>query len=38
MNLQDYINAWGIPEEEDPYLEKPEEMQTVNPKEEGGQS
>ena len=35
MNLQDYINTWGIPEEEDPYLEVPEDTQIINPEEEG---
>jgi hypothetical protein len=27
MELQDYITVWGIPEEEDPYLEEPETEQ-----------
>ena len=38
MNLQDYINIWGVPEEEDPYLEQPEETQTITPQEEGDRS
>ena len=29
MNLQDYINIWGVPEEEDPYLEQPEDRYTI---------
>ena len=27
MNLQDHITVWGIPEDEDPYLEEPETEQ-----------
>ncbi len=27
MELQDYITEWGIPEDEDPYLEEPETEQ-----------
>lgn len=27
MDLQDYITDWGIPEDEDPYLEEPETEQ-----------
>lgn len=37
MNLQEYIDFWGIPEDEDPYLEKPEDTQIINPEEEGNQ-
>ncbi len=36
MDLQDYITVWGIPEEEDPYLEQPEAEQYFSP-EEGDQ-
>ncbi len=36
MDLQDYITVWGIPEEEDPYLEQPEAEQDY-PLEEGDQ-
>lgn len=33
MDLQNYITAWGIPEDEDPYLEEPETEQNFSPKE-----
>ncbi len=36
MNLEGYISAFGIPEDEDPYLEEPETEQNFSP-EEGDQ-